>query len=387
MSETIVFDAAKATADFSSFFDKFQSIYNSTIVENKSLSSRRNFSLKPYITLDISKACITKNRLHNAWINARGALNEQAAMTAYKSYRSALKTVIFKAKMNYFSKKFERCKDNVRQSWKVINEIRCKNSNRTLPSYIDINNNIITERRRIIQELNNYFVSVADNLNNSKYTQLGSAPDFKKFLKNRITANIELSNIKVCEIDEIIKNLNPNKSSDFSPRLLKLIQLSLSPILRNLLNNCMHSCVFPDRLKIAKVLPLYKSGDVNELSNYRPISILPIFSKIFEKLLYSRLKNFLDDDDAIDNFQFGFRPQHSTTHALHSAVSSIANAINNSNKCLGIFIDFRKAFDTVNHRVLLEKLDHYGIRGRALDLFTSYLTGRFQFVYDTPDIS
>ena len=145
----------------------------------------------------------------------------------------------------------------------------------------------------------------------------------------------------------------------------------------------MHCGIFPNQLKVAKVLPLYKSGDTNNVSNYRPNSILPIFSKLFEKLLYSRLKNFFDINHVINNDQYGFRAQHST---FHSAVSSISQALNSKNKCLGIFIDFQKAFDTVNHHILLEKLDHYGIRGRALCLLNDYVTNRTQYVYDSPDI-
>ena len=237
-----------------------------------------------------------------------------------------------------------------------------------------------------MSEFNKYFVSVASKLNETKYSCLQSKADFKRFLKDRVKNNIEFCNVTVSEIDDIIKNFNPNKCSDFSPRLLKLIMHSLSPILKYLFNNCMHCCIFPNQLKVAKVLPLYKSGDTNNVSNYRPISILPIFSKLFEKLLYSRLKNFFDINHVINNDQYGFRAQHSTSHALHSAVSSISKALNSKNKCLGIFIDFQKAFDTVNHHILLEKLDHCGIRSRALCLLNDYLTNRTKYVYDSPEI-
>ena len=380
VSESIVFDPVKAKSDFTSFFNRFTDIYNSTILENKTFSPHRNSSVKPYITLGLSKCCKTKNRLHKTWIRARGTLHEQAAMVAYKTYRFALKTIIFKAKMDYYSNKFELCKDDVKRSWKVVNEIRCKNVTKTLPNSIDVNGKIVTDRRNIMSEFNKYFVSVASKLNETKYSCLQSKPDFKIFLKNRVKNNIEFCNITVSEIDDIIKNFNPNKCSDFSPRLLKLIMHSLSPILKYLLNICMHCGIFPNQLKVAKVLPLYKSGDTNDVSNYRPISILPIFSKLFEKLLCSRLKNFFDVNHVINNDQYGFRAQHSTSHALHSAVSSISQALKSKNKCLGIFIDFQKAFDTVNHQILLEKLDHYGIRGRALCLLNDYLTNRTQYV-------
>ena len=137
-----------------------------------------------------------------------------------------------------------------------------------------------------------------------------------------------------------------------------------------LLNNCMRSGIFPDELKIARVIPLYKSGDKRDIINYRPISLLPVLSKIFEKLIHSRLTKLFDDNNVIYNKQFGFRKMHSTIHALNTAVTQIINSLNKNNVVLGIFLDFSKAFDTVKHHILLKKLEHYGIRNKTLDYLT-----------------
>ena len=133
-------------------------------------------------------------------------------------------------------------------------------------------------------------------------------------------------------------------------------------------------------LKIAKVIPLHKGGNIDTMSNYRPISILPIFSKIFEKLLYARLSDFFDKNNVLYNRQFGFRRQHSTTHALNAAITNVTAALDRNQKSLGIFIDFSKAFDTINHNILLKKLMHYGIRGPMLSLLGDYLSNRYQYV-------
>ena len=142
----------------------------------------------------------------------------------------------------------------------------------------------------------------------------------------------------------------------------------------------MYSGIFPDELKIAKVIPLFKSGKRHDLSNYRPISILPLFSKIFEKLIHVRLTSFFDTNNVLSENQFGFRRKHSTVHALNTAISSITKSMNDKSYSIGLFIDFSKAFDTIKHDILLSKLEHYGIRGPALDLLTDYLTNRFQYV-------
>ncbi len=144
----------------------------------------------------------------------------------------------------------------------------------------------------------------------------------------------------------------------------------------------MYSGVFPDPLKIARVIPLYKSGDKNDITNYRPISLLPVLSKIFEKLIHARLTSFLDKHNVIYHKQFGFRRRHSTVHALNTAITQIINGLNNNEVVLGIFLDFSKAFDTVKHNILLDKLENYGIRGKSLELFKSYLCNRKQSVFN-----
>ena len=140
-------------------------------------------------------------------------------------------------------------------------------------------------------------------------------------------------------------------------------------------------------MKKAKVLPLYKSGDPHEFSNYRPISILSIISKIFEKLIYSRLTKFLNKHDILYKYQFGFRESHSTELALNSLNSFISSAFENKQFALGIFLDFSKAFDTVNFKILLSKLAHYGIRGTPLKWLENYLLNRNQHVIFNDSVS
>ena len=138
--------------------------------------------------------------------------------------------------------------------------------------------------------------------------------------------------------------------------------------------------IFPDQLKIAKVIPLFKSDDKRIINNYRPISVLPVFSKIIEKLMHKRLKNFLDKNGILTHSQFGFRRGLSTELAIINMVDKVTEAIDNKNECVGVFLDLSKAFDTIDHDILLQKLNLLGIRGVVNNWFRSYLSNRQQFV-------
>ena len=137
--------------------------------------------------------------------------------------------------------------------------------------------------------------------------------------------------------------------------------------------------MFPNELKTGKISPIYKKDNEQLLENYRPVSTLAVFGKIFEKVIYSRLYSFLISQRILHENQFGFRKRHSTTHALNYSVNDIESALNNKKHVLGIFIDLSKAFDTIDHQKLFIKLNNYGIRGNALALIRSYLSDRYQY--------
>ena len=141
----------------------------------------------------------------------------------------------------------------------------------------------------------------------------------------------------------------------------------------------MEAGIFPSILKVGKITPVFKKGDSQMLDNYRPISLLPIFGKILEKIIYSRLYSFLISKGIIYDKQFGFRQNHSTSHAINYSINNIISEIERSNHVIGIFIDLSKAFDTINHNKLLVKLEHYGIRGVCYNLMKNYLTNRTQY--------
>ena len=282
-------DSSTIRSLFSNFYNKLSEIYTKNISVDKVLTSKRNCFDKPWITTGIAKACKVKNKLHNKWIRSRGSPLEDKSKKEYKLYRSRLRNIIREAELNHFRKKFSKTSDNIRKAWQVINSIRCKKKSTQFPNFIDINGSIITNRRMICNSFNDYFVNVANNFNRDKYSNNHVIPEFSEFLKDPNTSTIFLEPISNSEVEDIIAKLSNYKANDISPLLLKPLREKFSYALTYLFNSCMLAGVFPNELKLAKVIPLYKSGNRNCTSNYRPISILPTLSKIFEKLLHKRI--------------------------------------------------------------------------------------------------
>ena len=173
------------------------------------------------------------------------------------------------------------------------------------------------------------------------------------------------------------KASGPNSIPTF---VLKHLNNEISIVLSKLINLSFANGVFPDILKSSSVLPLFKKGSKIICGNYRPISLLSNISKILEKLMYARLYRFLNLYNIIVECQFGFRANHSTSHALISITEKLREALDTGNFACGVFIDLKKAFDTVDHNILIAKLEHYGVRGVVKQWFYSYLNNRNQFV-------
>ena len=180
----------------------------------------------------------------------------------------------------------------------------------------------------------------------------------------------------------LIRQINPDKSmgpEGIPRKYLKLSALIISTILAKLYNNCIQSSTYPSALKIGRAVPIHKSGTKNACSNYRPISLLSPLTKLFEKCLHERLYAYLEKFKLFTPNQFGFKQKSSTTLAVRELNDNIVENLDEQKNTCAIFLELKKAFDTVNHQILLEKLEKYGIRGLPLQLLNSYLCDRSQY--------
>ena len=178
------------------------------------------------------------------------------------------------------------------------------------------------------------------------------------------------------ELKRAFFSLKPNKTPGYdniNVNVVKKIYKELKTTLMRIFNLSLSTEIFPGKLNIAKVSPIFKNGEKDLLTNYQPISVLPCFSKILERMMYDRLFSYLTEDKILLKKQFGFRSGHSSDHAFLELIDQIYDE---KKYFLGIFVDLSKAFDTVNHKVLINKLENYGICGKNLSWFKSYLSNK-----------
>jgi len=249
---------------------------------------------------------------------------------------------------------------------------------------LDINGSVVTDFSTISNHFNSFFINIGEQLAQAIPAHSRTAAEYLQAHMPRVSTDFTFKLVTVEEVSKLLQNLPVNKATgldNYQAKLLKLASSGISRSLTFILNMSLTTGQFPSDWKRAKISALHKKGSKLDTGNYRPISILPIVSKIMEKIVHQQLYCYLDDQNLLSQAQSGFRKSFSTQTSLHRLTEYIFEALNNSEVVGMVAIDLQKAFDTVNHSILLQKLDHYGVRHVPLKWFTSYLSNRSQVTY------
>ena len=286
-------------------------------------------------------------------------------------------------KIYYYSGIIETYKNNMNKTWQILSTALGKKADKKeLPPFFTINEEQISDRSKIAEAFNNYFSSIGKKTSEAVPK---STNDFAHYLDNPNPNSMFLEPVEPSYVLNIVHKLKPKNSSGHDQIPTSLVKETIDNIIvpvTHIINRSLETGIFPHQLKIAKVLPIFKAAEKNLLANYRPISLLPAFSKILEKVMCKKILSFMNSQNLFYKHQYGFRPKHSTIHPIIHLLNEVAQAENAvpNKMTLSILCDLSKAFDVINHNILFTKLEFYGIRGVVKDWLVSYLSNRTQFV-------
>jgi len=354
------------------FTERFYEIYDHNCPMRCKTMSDCEFR-KPWISKQLRDCIVRKHALFRKY--KRGSLPFQV----YNTYKNVITRILKRAKLRYFSRKFEAASTDVSGTWRTINSILGRKRNTGSPAELVFGNTVCSTPQDIASCFNTYFTDIATELEREIPT-CNISPT--AYMGCRTPASFFVNPVVESDVRLIIGRLKNKPSSlQVVPVFIyKACSSILCPVLAKLFNLSVSLGKFPICLKIARVIPVFKSGDPKIPGNYRPISTLPVMAKIFERLMHSQLDGFLKSNNVLSSSQFGFRRNCSTADAVLEFIDNVFNTLDRRLSMITVFLDFSKAFDTVKHEILVDKMDYVGVRGLALEWFRSYLCDRRQCV-------
>ena len=335
---------------------------------------------------------IKEKRIKNPWMSKglkislmkskklyERALIDPALRSKYKEFMVILRKCKRKLKLNYYQNKCNEFRKNGKKMWNLINKINGKINDKTcIIDYLKVNNIKYLMGKDIANQFGKYFASVGKEF--ALKIEEPKTPLYKYL--NKIQTNSKcmfFEPTSLQEVSNIIHSLKPKNSSgydDISNKLLKELHPVILKPFTEVINRSLEEGIFPNDMKRSDMIPLYKRKEKYLTTNYRPISLLLTLSKILEKVVYKRTVKFLDKNCIIYNSQYGFREKHSCIDAVMELTTEILKSKENNLHTASVFLDLSKAFDTLDPKILIKKLEKYGLRGVVRNWFESYLTNR-----------
>ncbi len=364
-------------------YNEFMKIYRTEF--EKAFPSKIEYKKGKYIKREpwITKGLLISSKKKDELFKTKLSNPTEHNIIQYKNFNRMLTKLMRTAKTQYYSQLIEDNKLNMKKMWQILNKsIGKQNDKSTLPSSFTINNVQTSDKHKITEGFNKYFSEIG--FKTSQNVPI-SPQNYTHYLPDPVVHSMYLEPITENTVILTAQKLKSKLSSghdDISTKLLKATIDIICIPLAHIINVSFESGIVPNQLKIAKVVPVYKASDETSLNNYRPISLLPAISKLIEKIMFDKVMGFLTSHNILYLHQYGFRPKHSTIHPIIHFLNHCAEANNEHNPefTLAIFCDLSKAFDVINHEILLHKLNRYGIRGIVNQWFQNYLNDRKQFV-------
>ena len=366
----------KIDDDVHTSFQSFSNCVQTTIdicFPWKTIKVKEKTARKPWVDNELEEMIKSKNKLYKQFVKKPITFGEQ-----YRKLRNKVNMKLKTAKKSYYANKLLQATGKSKEIWRTLNEIlHHKTKKQKNIDMITIDDTNEKDPHVICNYANTYFSNVGKNLANGlpncdispMHYMKGNFPTFKF---------MPVTESEVINAIRDLKMSGPGYDG-IHVRVIKLADHVLSPILTKLINLSFIRGVVPDSLKIAKLSPIFKGGDDLQISNYRPISIMPTFSKLVERLAFVQLSTHLSENNILTEEQYGFRKSISPQFAILKLIKYIIESLEKGKFTIGVFLDLRKAFDTVDHGILLKKLEYYGIRDGALHWFRSYLSDRYQY--------
>lgn len=353
---------------------------HSEIFKLKKCKARANVGLADWATTGIYRS---RNKLYELYAARESMLHDPTFILYIKNYSKTFKKVCHAAKSLHLRNKIEKSANKIKTTWKLINNETGKAKPRSKQINLNVNNTTLSNNIEVANAFDSFFSSIPNFVTQSLKSTASGASTLLELSVDKCEVAFNFRYVNANDIVKTFKSLNIKNTEDLwgiSTKVLSVIIIDIAPCMAYIFNGCVDEGVFPDLMKHSKLIPLFKSGNEKDPGNYRPISILPALSKIFEKLILTQLLSHFNLHGLLHSHQFGFTKGRSTADAGTMLLEHIFEAWENSQDAIGVFCDLSKAFDCVRHDTLISKLKHYGIQNQAINLVNSYLSNRVQKV-------
>ena len=361
---------------FGNFLSIFLDLFNTYLPKKRIKYNKRTMALSDHMTRGLLKSRLSKQKLYSKFLSERTDLNWEA----FRVFRNLYNKLCRKSKLESIKQKVRDSEGNPKEMWNVLKKQLGLQNKDSKIEYIFEGDVKISNPQEMSNVFNSYFSKIGPELSKEVPKTNKS---YKDYLGPRSDKNFYLFPISEYQLKKFIGGMNPKKSTDIndiSIYLLNLVKETIAKPYSHIINLSFKAGQMPSAAKVSKTIIIHKGGSTHLLDHFRGVSLINSFGKIHEKIVYTKLLNFLESNAFFAHRQYGFRRGHSTFHAILDLTNRLTEVIASGRIAMTILLDVRKCFDMINRNILFGKMEHFGIRGRALDFFKSYFINRTQRV-------